>query len=305
MAAPEGAAKLGRKRPGRGQATCRRSKQCRTATICFAAYAKASVILAQVGLEFYKKYDGNCHTAPRLDQTFCVATMAQQYCRNRALTMLIGSNKPSWNRHQGVTSNGQAGRVASQSESHMRNCLDVPSMAIGPARAPRPVPHRNRHYRTIFISETHLGTPGCKAELLADFLTHNECRTLYLVGDIIDGWALKQGWFWSPEHSRVVDLILRKVDEGTRVVYVPGNHDEAFRKYCGLVFAGVELKREAIHETAGGQALLVIHGDHSDTIVTFARWLALLGDRAYTLALILNDVFNHARRRLGRPYCWF
>jgi hypothetical protein len=95
----------------------------------------------------------------------------------------------------------------------MRNCLDVPSTAAGRAPAPaRAQPHRSRHYRTIFISDTHLGTRGCKAELLADFLTHNECRTLYLVGDIIDGWALKQGWFWSPEHSRVVDLILRKVD---------------------------------------------------------------------------------------------
>jgi len=193
--------------------------------------------------------------------------------------------------------------MEAKGDSHMRNCLDVPSTATGRPRVPtRPLPHRSRHYRTIFISDTHLGTPGCKAELLADFLTHHECRTLYLVGDIIDGWALKQGWFWSPEHSRVVDLILRKVDEGTRVIYVPGNHDEAFRKYCGLVFAGVELKREAIHETAGGQALLVIHGDHFDTIVTCARWLALLGDRAYTLALILNDVFNHARRRLGMPY---
>ena len=128
--------------------------------------------------------------------------------------MLIGSNKPSWNRHQGVTSNGQAGRVASESESHMRNCLDVPSTARLWDRAPaRSQPHRNRHYRTIFISDTHLGTRGCKAELLADFLTHNECRTLYLVGDIIDGWALKQGWFWSPEHSRVVDLILSKVGQ--------------------------------------------------------------------------------------------
>ena len=185
----------------------------------------------------------------------------------------------------------------------MRNFLDVPSTAPGRPRLPtRPLPHRSRHYRTIFISDTHLGTRGCKAELLADFLTHHECGTLYLVGDIIDGWALKQGWFWSPEHSRVMDLILRKVDEGTRVIYVPGNHDEAFRKYCGLIFAGVELKREAIHETASGQVLLVIHGDHFDTIVTCARWLALLGDRAYTLALILNDVFNHARRRLGLPY---
>jgi hypothetical protein len=107
--------------------------------------------------------------------------------------------------------------MASESESRMRNCLDLPSTATGGAPA-RPAPHRSRYYRTIFISDTHLGTRGCKAELLADFLSHNECRTLYLVGDIIDGWALKQSWFWSPEHSRVVDLILRKVDQGTRVI---------------------------------------------------------------------------------------
>ena len=183
----------------------------------------------------------------------------------------------------------------------MRNCLDLPSTAIGRAPA-RPAPHRNRHYRTIFISDTHLGTRGCKAELLADFLVHNECRTLYLVGDIIDGWALKQSWFWSAEQSRVVNLILQKVSQGTRVIYVPGNHDEVFRDYCGLVLAGVELKREAIHETADGRGLLVIHGDHFDAIVTCARWLALLGDRAYTLALVLNDVYNHFRRRLDLPY---
>jgi UDP-2,3-diacylglucosamine pyrophosphatase LpxH len=159
-----------------------------------------------------------------------------------------------------------------------------------------------RRHRTIFISDTHLGTRGCKAELLADFLAHNDCRTLYLVGDIVDGWRLKESWFWSPAHSRVVNLILQKAEDGTRVIYVPGNHDEVFRDYCGLTFAGVELKREAVHETADGRALLVIHGDHFDAVVTCARWLALLGDRAYTLALVLNDVFNAARRRLGLPY---
>jgi UDP-2,3-diacylglucosamine pyrophosphatase LpxH len=99
-----------------------------------------------------------------------------------------------------------------------------------------------------------------------------------------------------------MNLILQKVSQGTRVIYVPGNHDEVFRDYCGLVLAGVELKREAIHETADGRGLLVIHGDHFDAIVTCARWLALLGDRAYTLALVLNDVYNHFRRRLGLPY---
>ena len=163
-------------------------------------------------------------------------------------------------------------------------------------------PDRVRLHRTIFISDVHLGTPGCKAELLADFLAHNDCRTLYLVGDIVDFWRLKRSWFWSAAHSRVIDLILAKVKGGTRVVYVPGNHDEAFRDYCGVLLAGVELSTEVIHRTADGRDLLVLHGDSFDGIVTYARWLALLGDRAYAAALWLNDVVNLARRRLGLPH---
>jgi len=159
-----------------------------------------------------------------------------------------------------------------------------------------------RRHRTIFISDVHLGTPGCKAELLADFLTHNDCRTLYLVGDIVDFWRLKRSWFWSAAHSRVIDAILAKVKSGTRVIYVPGNHDEAFRDYCGVLLAGVELQPEAVHRTADGRELLVVHGDAFDGIVTYARWLAILGDRAYAAALWLNDVINRGRRRLGLPY---
>src|SRR6185295_11918749 len=122
-------------------------------------------------------------------------------------------------------------------------------------------PHRTRRHRTTFISDVHLGTRGCKAELLADFLFHNDCQTLYLVGDIVDGWRMKKNWYWSLSHSAVLNAILRKVDEGTRVIYVPGNHDEVFREYCGVSLAVVELKHEAVHETADGLALLVVHGD--------------------------------------------
>jgi UDP-2,3-diacylglucosamine pyrophosphatase LpxH len=186
----------------------------------------------------------------------------------------------------------------------MRNSLDMPwpPLARG-SKSPTPLsPHRTCRYRTIFISDTHLGTRGCKAELLADFLSHNDCQTLYLVGDIVDGWRLKKNWYWSPSHSAVLDAILRKVDEGTRVVYVPGNHDEVFRDYCGVSLAGVVLRPEAVHEAADGRRLLVVHGDHFDGIVTYARWLAHLGDHAYALALVLNDVFNNVRRRLGLPY---
>jgi len=163
-------------------------------------------------------------------------------------------------------------------------------------------PGRNRRHRTLFISDTHLGTRGCKADLLADFLAHNDCETLYLVGDIVDGWRLKRAWFWNEAHSRVIHEILAKAKRGARVVYVPGNHDEVFRDYCGHMLAGIALRFEAIHETADGRRFLVIHGDHFDGIVTYAKWLALLGDWAYTLALQLNDLVNAARRALGQPY---
>jgi UDP-2,3-diacylglucosamine pyrophosphatase LpxH len=169
-------------------------------------------------------------------------------------------------------------------------------------KLPKPAPHRIKRHRTLFISDTHLGTRGCKAELLADFLAHNDCQTLYLVGDIVDGWRLKESWFWNDAHTRVLDTILHKVEEGTRVVYVPGNHDEFFRGYCGVTLAGVEIREQAIHETADGRRMLVIHGDHFDSIVTYARWLAHLGDTAYTFALMLNDMLNAVRRRLGLPY---
>src|SRR5262245_31146072 len=120
-------------------------------------------------------------------------------------------------------------------DSLMRNSLNMPWPPQPRRGKPRTSlsPHRTCRHRTIFISDTHLGTRGCKAELLADFLSHNDCQTLYLVGDIVDGWRLKKNWYWSPSHSAVLDAILRKVDEGTRVVYVPGNHDEVFRDYCG------------------------------------------------------------------------
>jgi UDP-2,3-diacylglucosamine pyrophosphatase LpxH len=159
----------------------------------------------------------------------------------------------------------------------------------------------SRHHRTIFISDTHLGTRGCKAELLADFLAHNSCDTLYLVGDIVDGWQLKR-WYWSKAQDRVVREILKKVDDGTRVVYVPGNHDEFLRGYVGRSVAGIEVVLETIHETAAGKRLLVLHGDQFDGVIGCAKWLAHVGDRAYTLALKLNDGLHAVRRALGLQY---
>jgi UDP-2,3-diacylglucosamine pyrophosphatase LpxH len=157
-------------------------------------------------------------------------------------------------------------------------------------------------FRAIWISDTHLGTSGCQAELLLDFLKSTECETLFLVGDIIDGWQLRKGWYWPPRHNDVVRCVLKKAKHGTRVVYVPGNHDEAFRDYVGLNLGGIELLSEALHETADGRKLLILHGDEFDGVVLYARWLAFLGDYAYTLLLQLNGFLNGVRRRFGLPY---
>jgi len=159
-----------------------------------------------------------------------------------------------------------------------------------------------RNYRTIWISDLHLGTRGCKAEFLLDFLRDTEAETIYLVGDIIDGWRLKKSWYWPQAHNDVIQKFLRKVRKGTRVVYVPGNHDEWLRDFTQLQFGGVEVVENAIHVTADGRRLLVLHGDVFDAVVLHARWLALLGDGAYTAALWVNRHFNTVRRRLGYPY---
>lgn len=157
-------------------------------------------------------------------------------------------------------------------------------------------------FRTVFISDVHLGTRGCQAELLLDFIRHIECETLYLVGDIVDGWRLKSGWYWPQAHNDVVQKVMRMARKGVRVVYVPGNHDEFARDYCGLHFGGVELAMDAVHETADGRRLLVVHGDHFDGVIRYAKWLALLGDWAYAIVLWLNTWFNRIRRRLGFGY---
>ena len=159
-----------------------------------------------------------------------------------------------------------------------------------------------RHHRTIFISDVHLGTRACKADFLSDFLACNSCDTLFLVGDIVDGWRLRSRWFWPPAHNRVLEAILQKIDTGTRVIYVPGNHDEVFRAYCGREIAGVEIMRETVHVTADGRRLLVLHGDQFDAVITYAKWLALLGDRAYSLVIELNEWCHGLRRLLGLEY---
>ncbi len=158
------------------------------------------------------------------------------------------------------------------------------------------------HFRTIFISDVHLGTRGCKAEMLLDFLRRTESDTLYLVGDIVDGWRLKKHWHWPQAHNDVIQKLLRKARKGTRVIFIPGNHDEFARDYCDAEFGDVALRREAIHEAADGRRYLVIHGDEFDGVVLYARWLAVLGDWAYVMALELNHWMNVVRRRFGLPY---
>ena len=162
--------------------------------------------------------------------------------------------------------------------------------------------HRSHRYRAIWISDVHLGTRGCKAEFLLDFLRKTEAQTIYLVGDMIDGWRLKKTWYWPQAHNDVIQKLLRKARKGTKVIYIPGNHDEAARDYCNLSFGGVLVRREAIHTLADGRRMLVIHGDEFDVIVRYAKWLAVLGDWAYTLLLTLNHWLNVARRKLGYSY---
>jgi UDP-2,3-diacylglucosamine pyrophosphatase LpxH len=171
-----------------------------------------------------------------------------------------------------------------------------PGPSIGPSGTPR------RRYRTIWISDVHLGTRGCNDRMLIDFLDHVDSDTLYLVGDIIDGWRMKKRFYWPERHNAIVRRVMKRAKHGTRVIYVPGNHDEMFRQFAGLNFGGVEIRRKAIHTTADGRRLLVLHGDEFDTIVLAHRWLAFLGDNAYELLMRLNLVVNAVRRWFDLPY---
>jgi UDP-2,3-diacylglucosamine pyrophosphatase LpxH len=157
-------------------------------------------------------------------------------------------------------------------------------------------------YKTIWISDIHLGTAGCKADLLLDFLKHTDSEKLYLVGDIIDGWALQRNWYWPQEHNDVVQKILRKARKGTEVLFIPGNHDAFARNYVDQNFGDIIVSREIIHQMQDGRSFLVLHGDEFDVIVKYAKWLALLGDWAYGLCLQLNDFVNRIRQGLGYPY---
>lgn len=157
-------------------------------------------------------------------------------------------------------------------------------------------------YRAIFISDVHLGTRGCRAPLLADFLRRHDCDVLYLVGDIFDGWQIQRGWHWPDAHNEVVQRILGKAQKGTRVVFIPGNHDEVMRRFPGIHFGGIEVKDDDTFVTANGKRYLVTHGDQFDTVIANARWLAYLGDRVYATLIWLNPKINMLRRLWSRKY---
>ncbi|MEG9269646.1 UDP-2,3-diacylglucosamine diphosphatase [Qipengyuania sp. Mu-71] len=161
---------------------------------------------------------------------------------------------------------------------------------------------KRREFRTIWISDVHLGTRGCNHELLIDFLDHTDSETMYLVGDIIDGWRLKKKVYWPPEHNDIVWRILKRAKRGTRIVYIPGNHDEMVRPFSGMNLGGVEIMRAAFHDTADGRRLMVLHGDEFDTIMLAHRWLAFVGDALYHVMMKLNNWVAGARKRLGLPY---
>ena len=166
-----------------------------------------------------------------------------------------------------------------------------------------------RRFRTVFISDAHLGTRGARADFLAHFLRNMTCERLFLVGDIVDGWRLRKTWYWDAAHDEVIRLVLRHARNGTEVTYIPGNHDEMFRAWLppagegeGLEIAGIRVRQEATHVTADGLRLLVMHGDEFDSVVRYAKVVALLGDGAYHVAMVANRWFNVARRHLGYPY---
>ena len=169
-------------------------------------------------------------------------------------------------------------------------------------------PHDNddeslrKRYRTIFISDLHLGTPGCQATALLDFLKAHPSDNLYLVGDIIDGWQLRRKWYWPQAHNDVVQKLLKRARKGCRVVFIPGNHDEFARQFIGHRFGDIEVMEEAVHTTADGLRLWVIHGDYFDAVVQCARWLAIVGDNLYEFTLKLNRYLNTLRARMGLPY---
>ena len=190
----------------------------------------------------------------------------------------------------------QLGKLAQREFASVRKSVSEPDNGIGPSGTPR------RRYRTIWISDIHLGTRGCNDRLLIDFLDHVDSEYLYLVGDIIDGWRMRKRFYWPERHNAIVRRVMKRAKRGTEVIYIPGNHDEMFRQFAGMNFGGVEIRSRAVHTTADGRKLLVVHGDEFDAIVLAHRWLAFLGDWAYRTLMQLNLAVNAFRRFFGMEY---
>lgn len=157
-------------------------------------------------------------------------------------------------------------------------------------------------YKTIWLSDLHLGFKDCRAAYLLDLLAAVECETIYLVGDVVDLWAMKRSLYWPASHYQVLRSLFEKAEGGTRVVYIPGNHDEPFRDYAGNIFGPIEICKEAVYTTVKGKRLLMFHGDCLDAHIQLSKWEHLLGDVAYDLLLFLNRWANVFRRRCGRHY---
>lgn len=159
-----------------------------------------------------------------------------------------------------------------------------------------------KHFRTVWLSDIHLGCKDCKANYLLDFLQHHTIGTLFLVGDIVDMWALSKQFHWPVEHNQLFHKLLSLPNEGTKVIYLPGNHDEPAQKYSHMSFGDVEIYREYIHTTANGKKLLLLHGDQFDAEVCFGKAQAWLGDKGYDLLLFINRWYNIARSKNGYSY---
>jgi UDP-2,3-diacylglucosamine pyrophosphatase LpxH len=160
------------------------------------------------------------------------------------------------------------------------------------------------HVKSIFLSDIHLGTRACQAERLLDFLREHPAEELFLIGDIVDFWAMSRGIHWSAAQNTVVQKLLRRARHGERIVLIPGNHDEALRDYCGSVFGDIRIEREWAHTAADGRRYLLVHGDEFDQVTRYHRWVAVLGDVAYNLLVRVNHHLSWLRRRFGRPGYW-
>jgi UDP-2,3-diacylglucosamine pyrophosphatase LpxH len=195
-----------------------------------------------------------------------------------------------------MNSRTRPGEVSAQGLGAVRKDLATREAGFGPSGTPR------RRYRTIWISDVHLGTRGCNDRMLIDFLDHVDSEYLYLVGDILDGWRMRKRFYWPERHNAIVRRVMKRAKRGTKVIYIPGNHDEMFRQFAGMNFGGVEIRRQAIHTTADDRKLLIVHGDEYDAVVLAHRWLAFLGDWAYRTMMQLNVAVNAVRRFFGMEY---